>query len=380
MKKQFVIDTDKEFIKEIKSLSNPKKVEVETFTSGNTALSLIDIENPALVFLNLDVSDVNEFIVHDLLKKCNIDFSIPIIITYSEKSENDLNKYKVLMYKAKEYLKKPISDSKLKNIVASFLGNDGVKEETTEKPEKEVKMESSKDHTAKEEADDIEKETDSLFDTLLQSTDESSEKEGKRGFKIDDTLVDVEDFFTLDEEPAESEEEKEDSDTKEKLSKEKKSNLDEEEAEEKNVEFEALDKKLKEKEKEFEDNLKIMINEKEDLIEELKAELKEKDKSLKTEMNQHEKDKTSIESEFKDKIDSLSASVKEKEEEIDELKSQIVSLTKKNTSLENELSSIKKNQDKHADEFNELKEAFEKIEELLDDAVSLISKKKKKFK
>jgi biopolymer transport protein ExbD len=62
------------------------------------------------MFLCLDISDVDEFILHDIMKACHSKTKIPVILTYTDKSSEMIKVCKTLRYQPEEYLKKPVSD------------------------------------------------------------------------------------------------------------------------------------------------------------------------------------------------------------------------------------------------------------------------------
>lgn len=116
----FVVDNDRIFQEAIKAICSSSNIDLRFYSSSMEILPLITREKPALIFLNLEVPDVNDFIMFDLLKKAE-SASIPIHITYSDSSENDLGKYQKLKYKAAGYYKKPLSDEIFNSICAGFL-------------------------------------------------------------------------------------------------------------------------------------------------------------------------------------------------------------------------------------------------------------------
>ncbi|UCH92461.1 MAG: response regulator [Candidatus Aminicenantes bacterium] len=119
-KKLFVVDTDKNFQTQVKSLCPPDQVEVQSYSSGMEIFSLIGKEKPYLVLVNLEVPDINDFVMYDLLKKTN-DNSIPVVVTYLNQSEKELQPYKKLKFQAKGYYKKPISNDDLYGILENYL-------------------------------------------------------------------------------------------------------------------------------------------------------------------------------------------------------------------------------------------------------------------
>ena len=125
MKKLFVVDTDKDFQTQVKSVCPKDQVDVQLFSSGMETFSLIAKEKPSLIFVNLDVPDVNDFVMYDLLKKTE-DNSIPVVVTHSNQSENDLQQYKKMKFQPKEYCQKPISKDKIHRLLKQHLEMDEV--------------------------------------------------------------------------------------------------------------------------------------------------------------------------------------------------------------------------------------------------------------
>jgi FixJ family two-component response regulator/predicted nucleic acid-binding Zn-ribbon protein len=123
MEKQslFVVDTDKKFQDDLASLCPPDKIDLRFYSSAVEILSLLGKEKPAAIFLSLDTPDLDDFVMYDLLKKTNVNFSIPVFATYSQQSEKDFNKYQNLKFKAEGYYKKPVSKEKLAGILKKYL-------------------------------------------------------------------------------------------------------------------------------------------------------------------------------------------------------------------------------------------------------------------
>lgn len=363
MKKYFVIDTDEKLIETIKSLANTKKVEVKDFTSSNTALTLIDIEQPSLILLNLDVSDVSEFIVHDLLKKCNTEYSIPVVLIYSDSSEENLNKYKSLMHKSKDYIKKPISEKKLTELLTEYLGEECLERGKSEETEKKEKNHSP--------LNDIDKETDSLFDTLLKSSDdsESSQKKEEKRINIEDTIADVvtedvDEFFVLDEESDANKNEAEETHTSTKKSMPESAIYLADKVGEVIKEGSDEVKEVDGEKGELEDTLKKITDEQANEIEQMKAELLEQETEDEDEKDELEGTQESIKTDNQDTMEPLNTTEK-KDDRIKELMKEIESLTEKNSELENEISALKGIQEKNNEELNSLKDALEKMKDLL---------------
>jgi len=120
MKKLFVVDTDKSFKNQVKSLCPADQVDVQLFSSGMEIISLIAKDKPRLVLMSLDVPDVNDFVMYDLLKKTE-DNSIPVVVIYSNQSENDLQQYKKMKFQPKEYCRKPISNDDIHRLLKHHL-------------------------------------------------------------------------------------------------------------------------------------------------------------------------------------------------------------------------------------------------------------------
>ncbi|MCP5051239.1 MAG: hypothetical protein GY940_29005 [bacterium] len=121
MNKLFVVDTDDEFREQVRSLSAPESVDLQFFATSMEIFSLMETEKPQLIFLSLDTGDLNDFVMHDLLKKTGITLSIPLLITYSDQSERALDQYEKLQYKAEGYFKKPLSREQLSQLLTTYL-------------------------------------------------------------------------------------------------------------------------------------------------------------------------------------------------------------------------------------------------------------------
>ncbi len=122
--KILVADIDTVFLNELKTYCNPSRINIDHHSKGEELLTLIGIEDPKLVFLSLDLPDVNDFIIFDILKRCNDPGSPLIYILYSENSENILASVRKLKFTAEGYLKKPISKSDLTEIIKKNLDPD----------------------------------------------------------------------------------------------------------------------------------------------------------------------------------------------------------------------------------------------------------------
>lgn len=120
MKKVLVIvaDTDEDFRNMTNSLYDPGKLDVRFYSAAMDVLPLFKTEEPALVFLSLDLPDVNDFVMHDFLKKAKgSKGAIPVYLLYTQNSESDLKKYQKLKYQADDFFKKPVE----KDIIDALL-------------------------------------------------------------------------------------------------------------------------------------------------------------------------------------------------------------------------------------------------------------------
>lgn len=125
MKKLFVADEDVQFQASVKDLCRKgSDVTPRFFSSSMEILPLIEKEQPTLVFVNLELSDMNDFVMYDLLKKADTQPPIPVIITYAAQSEKDLEKYKKLKFKPEGYYKKAISPGDIASLLTKYLGID----------------------------------------------------------------------------------------------------------------------------------------------------------------------------------------------------------------------------------------------------------------
>jgi len=122
MKKLFVVDTDKNFTTQVKSLCPVNQVDMQIFSTGMQVVSLIakEKEKPSLVLVSLDVPDVNDFVMYDLLKKTE-DNSISVVVTFSNQSENHLLQFKKMKFQPKEYCQKPISKDYIHRLLKHHL-------------------------------------------------------------------------------------------------------------------------------------------------------------------------------------------------------------------------------------------------------------------
>ncbi|MCP5103176.1 MAG: hypothetical protein GY950_07355, partial [bacterium] len=72
MRKLFVVDQDENFHQAVSSLCHEGTVDLRFYTSSMEVLPLIEQEHPDLIIVNLELSDINDFVMYDLLKKADM--------------------------------------------------------------------------------------------------------------------------------------------------------------------------------------------------------------------------------------------------------------------------------------------------------------------
>lgn len=118
MKKRIVVaDADRDLERSVKTFCNPAHVSVGYYSKGVEILPIIEIEDPSLVFLSLDLSDINDFVVFDILKRCTGESTAEVYIVYSEESEGMLGNIMKMKFKASGYLKKPVDKTDIADII-----------------------------------------------------------------------------------------------------------------------------------------------------------------------------------------------------------------------------------------------------------------------
>ncbi|GEM_PF-518674 len=121
MKKIIVIDPEKKFWKTLEKVVNKDACEVVFLENGKSLMEKLQKDNFDLIILNLELPDKNGFVYCNQIKKDAKFKNIPVIITSSEKTEEDFKQHKKLKVRAQEYLRKPISASTLKEAIKQFL-------------------------------------------------------------------------------------------------------------------------------------------------------------------------------------------------------------------------------------------------------------------
>ncbi len=122
-KKIIVADIDNTLSKELKTYFVPSKVDVSYHSKGEEILTLMQIEEPVMVFLSLDLPDVNDFVVFDILKRSSEPSSSAIYILYSDNSEDTLASIRKLKFIPEGFLKKPVDKSDLTEIIKKHLNS-----------------------------------------------------------------------------------------------------------------------------------------------------------------------------------------------------------------------------------------------------------------
>lgn len=124
LKKIIIADINSTVTQTLKSFCNPSNVEINLYSGGEEILPILGLEDPVLIFLSLDLPDINDFVVFDILKRCSGTTSPAIFILYSEESEFKLNSIMKMKFKADGYLKKPVDKSDLSEIIKKNLDSD----------------------------------------------------------------------------------------------------------------------------------------------------------------------------------------------------------------------------------------------------------------
>ncbi len=195
MKKVFVADQDEKFQAVMKSLCGKGNVDLHIYTSSIEILPLIEKDNPDMIFVNVDLPDISDFVMFDLLKKADTKPPIPVLITYSAQSEKELQNYKNLKYQPQGFHKKPIKDKDLQALLAVYLGDTIAPE--GRKAKDEINLIDDDEDTLVEDDDSIFNEVMAgagLEDNPLESIDDDADhsKPIEAVFKVSDgDIVDV---------------------------------------------------------------------------------------------------------------------------------------------------------------------------------------------
>jgi|GEM_PF-3381002 len=179
MKSIYVIDHDDRFMDTLQSISFVEKVDFKSFHSLKKFMQVFDAAVIDLIFLNISLPDSNEFIIYDLLKKSHeSDSDTPIFFTYE--AEGTLTEYQNMKFQPVEYLKKPVSMEKVRDIVLKNISLKTIDNQSITDGENEI-------------SDTFEKKTDSLFDDLMRKDLEDSGERNEKNhgiFTVHDGKID----------------------------------------------------------------------------------------------------------------------------------------------------------------------------------------------
>lgn len=145
----------------MKSLCGKGNVDLHIYNSSMEILPLIEQESPDIVFMNLELPDINDFVMFDLLKKADTKPPIPVLITYSAQSERDLQNYKNLKFQPQGYHKKPFKDKDIQALLSVYLGDTASAEGKIAKDEINV---------GADEEDTLVEEDDNIFNEVMTDT------------------------------------------------------------------------------------------------------------------------------------------------------------------------------------------------------------------
>jgi len=127
MKTILIVDSDTEFRKQIKELVNPDQVKIMTTTNGSEVVRSAGDTQPDAIILNLELKDMNGFLVCSSLKKSPLTKEIPVLITSDTKGEEDFEQHRKLKFRADGYYRKPLSKEDLSAILLETLGASAVR-------------------------------------------------------------------------------------------------------------------------------------------------------------------------------------------------------------------------------------------------------------
>ncbi|NOZ12245.1 MAG: response regulator [Acidobacteria bacterium] len=122
MKTLLVIDPDAGFHAKVKELLKPGQVELVSTDNGSDAVKLAADVQPDMIILNLELQDLNGFLVCSSLKKNPGTREIPLVITSGTKTEADFDQHRKLKFRADSYFRKPMSAKELGSVLIDFLG------------------------------------------------------------------------------------------------------------------------------------------------------------------------------------------------------------------------------------------------------------------
>ena len=132
MKTLLVIDPDAGFHAKLKELLKPGQVELVSTDKGSDAVQLAVDVSPDVVILNLELKDLNGFLVCSSLKKNPSTRKIPLVITSATKTEEDFDQHRKLKFRADSYFRKPLAAKELSSLLIDFLGANTVRTQKAE--------------------------------------------------------------------------------------------------------------------------------------------------------------------------------------------------------------------------------------------------------
>jgi len=127
MKTLLLIDADASFLKKLQALLEPTAVKLVVEKSGSAAVKTANDLAPDAIILNLELGDVNGFLVCSSLKKSPATRDIPILITSSQKTEEDFEQHRKLKFRADGYYRKPVAREDLVAMLVEHLGPETVR-------------------------------------------------------------------------------------------------------------------------------------------------------------------------------------------------------------------------------------------------------------
>lgn len=130
MRKVLIIDGDREFLEMARSFLQASNFVVQNAHTAELARTRLREFTPDLILLSRDlISDSGRLAPDglDILREIKTDRSlkkIPIVLLINQASEQDLEKIRLLKYKAEDYACKPIADNDLLRRIENLIGFD----------------------------------------------------------------------------------------------------------------------------------------------------------------------------------------------------------------------------------------------------------------
>ncbi len=111
---RYICDITTEFLEEL-------GVRVETASDGESGYSMASELLPALVLLDVQIPDMNGFVVCEMLRRQEKTKDIPIVLMSAVVDEESFQRHSRLKYHADAYLQKPFMKSELHDLVSRFI-------------------------------------------------------------------------------------------------------------------------------------------------------------------------------------------------------------------------------------------------------------------